>query len=375
MTVNQQARPTLVLGSGSCVRELVREITARPDAGYALIGVVTNDTLTVGIPVLGALDDLQPVLQQHAPQVIIVAFPHQSAGRFDAQLLDARVSRNISIEQGEAVYEKLTGKLPIETLAPGSLIYSGKFRCGPAAQFCSRLLSLSCALAAVLVLAPLLLLIAVLIRLDSPGGAFFVQERIGCGGKPFRLYKFRTMRPDPGHKSEWEGDNIHRITRIGSWLRKYRLDELPQFFNVLAGDMNLVGPRPHPACSLELLQLVSRNTPVCGMPIPYYSLRYSVRPGITGWAQVRYRYANSIDEELEKLRYDLYYIKHAGFWFDIRILLETVGTIWHGQKKPVVARPVPVPVTPPVLVSVPRSSGKDLRPVNPVELKSRYAGT
>src|SRR5690606_8460044 len=146
-------------------------------------------------------------------------------------------------------------------------------------------------------LAPLFLLIAIAIKLDSRGPVLFVQDRIGLHGKHFKLYKFRTMRPAEARTSEWAGDNKHRITRVGHYLRKFRLDELPQFFNVLRGDMNLVGPRPHPASNFELFVLVSRNTPECGGQIPYYSLRSIVRPGITGWAQVRYRYANNLSEE------------------------------------------------------------------------------
>jgi lipopolysaccharide/colanic/teichoic acid biosynthesis glycosyltransferase len=192
----------------------------------------------------------------------------------------------------------------------------------------ARLSSLAVALVGLVCLAPLLLLISLLIKLDSRGPALFVQERLGAAGRRFRLLKFRTMHPAENHESEWENDNTHRITRVGRWLRKSRLDELPQFFNVLKGDMNIVGPRPHPACNFELFVLAARNTPESGLQIPYYSLRSSVRPGITGWAQVRYRYANNLDEELEKLRFDLYYLKHYSLWLDIRIMLETALMIF-----------------------------------------------
>ncbi|MGH8370648.1 MAG: sugar transferase, partial [Gammaproteobacteria bacterium] len=127
-------------------------------------------------------------------------------------------------------------------------------------------------------------------------------------------------------------DNNDRITPLGRILRKYRLDELPQFINVIRGDMNIIGPRPHPATNGELFTLVSRNTPECGDQIPYYSLRSSIRPGITGWAQVRYKYANGLDEEMEKLRYDLYYIKHYSLLLDFRILFETVKVVLLGHE-------------------------------------------
>jgi lipopolysaccharide/colanic/teichoic acid biosynthesis glycosyltransferase len=176
-----------------------------------------------------------------------------------------------------------------------------------------------------------MLLIALLVRIDSAGPVFFSQERSGMAGRPFKLLKFRTMLAAVQQESEWEEDNIHRITRVGWWLRKCRLDELPQFINILKGDMNIVGPRPHPSSNFELFVLAARNTPESGVQIPYYSMRYSVRPGITGWAQVRYRYANNLHEEMEKLRFDLYYLKHYSLWLDIRILVETVTMIFTGS--------------------------------------------
>jgi len=146
-------------------------------------------------------------------------------------------------------------------------------------------------------------------------------------------------------KSEWARDNGDRLTRVGRWLRRFRLDELPQLVNILKGDMNLVGPRPHPLSNLPLFVLVMRNAPSCGEPIPYYALRWMVRPGITGWAQVRYQYANDLEEEVEKMRHDLYYIKHMSLWLDLRILLETVKTVVWGQasEAPVVPSPAPEP--------------------------------
>jgi lipopolysaccharide/colanic/teichoic acid biosynthesis glycosyltransferase len=157
------------------------------------------------------------------------------------------------------------------------------------------------------------MVIAIAIRLDSPGPVFFSQARIGMGNRPFRLLKFRTMRESHGPRSEWVSDNADRITRVGRWLRRFRLDELPQLINVLKGDMNLVGPRPHPVSNADLFLA----------HIPHYRLRFTVRPGITGWAQVRYGYANGLAEETEKMRYDLYYIKHRSLALDLQILFET----------------------------------------------------
>jgi len=160
----------------------------------------------------------------------------------------------------------------------------------------------------------------------------FVQDRVGLRGRRFRLLKFRTMRVTDAAPSEWAGDNRDRITRVGHWLRTFRFDELPQFVNVLRGDMDLVGPRPHPASNFSAFVTVLRNQPECGEQIDYYALRSMVRPGITGWAQVRYRYANNLEEEIEKMRYDLYYVKHRSLWLDLRILADTVKTVLAGRE-------------------------------------------
>ena len=177
------------------------------------------------------------------------------------------------------------------------------------------------ALVGLMLAAPLLLIICAAIKLESRGPVLFVQERIGLFGRRFPLLKFRTMVPDPRPSSEWARDNATRITRVGKWLRKFRLDELPQFINILRGDMALIGPRPHPASNYGLF----------ADRIPHYALRCRVRPGVTGWAQVRYGYANNLEEETEKMRFDLYYIKHLSFYLDLRILVDTVKIVLFGR--------------------------------------------
>ena len=231
-------------------------------------------------------------------------------------------------EREADAYEKLTGKIAIEALTPGDVNFGSGF---PRRRLAGTLARTISALVAGLALAaalPLMAVIAVAIVLDSPGPVFFVQERLGVHGRVFRLVKFRTMRNDAKAPSEWVKDNGHRITRLGYWLRRFRLDELPQLVNILRGEMNLVGPRPHPAANYALLATVMRNVPETGVQIPLYSLRTLVRPGITGWAQVRYGYANGVVEEIEKLRYDLYYLKHRSVWLDLRILFETFRVVF-----------------------------------------------
>jgi lipopolysaccharide/colanic/teichoic acid biosynthesis glycosyltransferase len=195
-------------------------------------------------------------------------------------------------------------------------------------MFLRRAVSLILALVGLIFLAPLFPLIAIAIKLDSKGPVFFVQKRAGLNGRVFPLFKFRTMRiaaRDDETDSVWNRDIDSRITRIGRWLRKTHFDELPQFFNILWGDMDIVGPRPEIASNIQTMQ----------ERIPYYSLRMSVRPGVTGWAQVKHGYAVSQEDVTEKIRYDLYYIKHRSLWLDLQILLDTAKSIMFGQEKSV----------------------------------------
>ena len=328
------AERTLILGASPLARALVEEINARPRGRYLVFGVVGEDTPpragAFDCPVLGVLDDLPRVIAAYRPQRIVIALGERRARLPIDRLVEARTRDRILVEQGTDVFEWLTGKLAIESLTPSNVIFSRDFRPMRLTQIATRGISVAVAAVGLALCAPLFALIALAVKLDSRGPVMFVQDRVGLGGRRFRLYKFRSMH-DTAARSEWAADNGDRITRVGRLLRKYRLDELPQLWNVLRGDMNLVGPRPHPLSNFEMFVLVSRNTPMHGTQIPYYSMRSSVRPGITGWAQVRYKYANGLGEEMEKLRYDLYYIKHYSLVLDLRILFETVRVILGGR--------------------------------------------
>jgi lipopolysaccharide/colanic/teichoic acid biosynthesis glycosyltransferase len=309
----------LIVGTSLLTRKVVEELVRRPRR-YRLVGMVED-----GI-------DLERLIDARRPDLIVVGFADRRGRMPLAHLIESR-ARGIRVEDVVETYERLTGKLALELLPPSRLIFSNEFATARLQPVFERALSLLAAVAGLVVLAPLMLLIAVAIKLDSRGPVFFVQQRAGLYRMPFNLIKFRTMRPVEGRHSEWERDNSSRITRCGYWLRRFRLDELPQLINMLRGDMNLVGPRPHPMTNLELLVLTARNlSEVSGDAISYYSLRCAVRPGVTGWAQVRYRYANSLEQEVEKLRYDFYYLKHLSVWLDIRILVETVRTIVSGHR-------------------------------------------
>jgi lipopolysaccharide/colanic/teichoic acid biosynthesis glycosyltransferase len=236
------------------------------------------------------------------------------------------------VEDASEFCERLSGKIAIETLRPSMLILSSGFRNHGAVEIVARAMSILVAAIALILLAPLLAVLALAVKLDSAGPAFFVQQRAGKNGRPFGLLKLRTMRQCRRPKSEWAFDNADRITRVGRYLRRFRLDELPQLVNVLRGEMNLVGPRPHPVSNHALF----RNR------IAYYHLRSTVYPGVTGWAQVRYGYANNLQEEIEKMRYDLYYIKNHSLWLDVQIVLRTIGIVFSGRGAERASRPVPV---------------------------------
>ena len=317
------AERVLLLGRGPITEKVLREIEAHPHVGYEIVGVADDATpggTYHGYPILGPLVRLREIIAATKPNRIIVALSERRARLPVRQLLEARVHGSI-VEDGMDTYERLSGKIAIESLTPSNLIFSRDFKKSRLDLVAGRLTSLLVAVVGLIAFAPVSGIIMLLIKLDSNGPLFFIQDRLGLNAKHFRLVKFRTMRVVDGPTSEWAHDNSDRITRVGRWLRKFRLDELPQFLNIIRGDMNLVGPRPHPASNVELF----------GEGIPYYSLRSAVRPGITGWAQIRLGYANNLEEETEKMRYDLYYIKHLSFWLDLRILFDTVKIVLFGQ--------------------------------------------
>jgi exopolysaccharide biosynthesis polyprenyl glycosylphosphotransferase len=323
----------LILGGSPLARELIAEIERQPHGRYVVVGVVDDRTASEGppfhCPLLGTLEHLGEIVEEIRPDRIIVALADRRGRLPLRHLLEARL-RGIIVQDGAEMYERFTGKIAIDLITPTHIIFDKDFRKSRLTLAFGRAVSLLVSVIGLVSLAPIYGLIAIAIKLDSAGPVFFTHNRVGLGGKRFSFFKFRTMHAANGETSEWVRDNGHRITRVGKWLRKFRLDELPQFVNILRGDMNLVGPRPHPASNFDLLVLVMRNAPPCGEPIPYYALRSMVRPGLTGWAQVRYRYANDVDEEIEKIRYDLYYIKHMSLWLDLRILLETVKIVLMG---------------------------------------------
>jgi exopolysaccharide biosynthesis polyprenyl glycosylphosphotransferase len=312
----------LMLGGGPLAAELEHHIRTRPDLAFRLVGTVGPPGGGLAAPHLGDYTDIGNVIRQYRPDRIVIAMPDRR-GRLPVSDLLACRFRGITVEEGTRVYERFTGRLAVESLSPSTLIFGDGFQVRRLRLATMRVLSVAVAFTTLVLTAPLIAAIAIAIRLESRGKAFFVQERIGRYGRPFRLVKFRTMREASADgDSVWGRDNASRVTRLGAVLRRYRLDELPQCLNILRGDMNLVGPRPEMAANVATFAAV----------IPFYDFRHEVRPGLTGWAQVKAGYSMSTEEVTRKLCYDLYYIKHMSPAFDLQIMVDTVKFVLSGKR-------------------------------------------
>ena len=317
----------LVLGTGRLARDLVRQIIRRPELGMQVQGFVGDDPALVGVSlvnpkVVGLVAELPRLVKQHKADRIVVELQDRRGTLPFQDLLDFK-TRGIAIEDATTVYEQVTGKIAIENLKPSWLIFNSGFRVSRSLLIQKRILSILVSTVLLILFAPVTLLLMVLIRLGSPGPIFHRQQRVGQDGCVFTLWKFRSMYEDAEADTGpvWAEKHDPRATPIGRFMRRTRLDELPQLYNVLVGNMSLVGPRPErPEFVTEL-----------STGIPYYHLRHSVKPGITGWAQINYRYASSIAQTTEKLQYDLFYIKNMSMLLDALIVLETIKTVLVGQ--------------------------------------------
>jgi len=315
-------RRALIVGGGTLAVELARQIRTRPDLALRFLGFLAPPDSSESAPRLGTYTDVDEVVRRLRPDRIIVALPDRRGTLPVGALLACRF-RGIEIEEGSQAFERFMRRLAVESLTPSTLIFGDGFHVTRIQLAVKRMMSIAIALAGLTLAAPFMLVVAILIRLESPGPAFFVQERVGLHGRIFRLVKFRTMRAlEPAADGVWERDNRSRVTRLGRVLRRYRLDEIPQFINILRGDMSLVGPRPE----------MASNVATFSAAIPYYNLRHEVRPGLTGWAQVKAGYSMSTEEVTRKLCYDLYYVKHMSIGFDLQILFDTVKFVLCGQR-------------------------------------------
>ena len=312
----------LVLGTGVIGKVIasLQETGSRP---FTIIGFLDDnpnapDTIPEGHVLIGKIKDLPAIVDEMRPDLVVVAQMNRRGSFPGKALLDCRL-RGIQVEDWPTFYEKETGKILVTDLRPSWLIFSDGFVKTPRTEIIKRLVDMTLALAGLLVALPVMALVALAIKLESPGPALFRQPRLGQNGRVFILNKFRSMRPDAEKDTGpvWSQQEDPRITRVGAFLRRTRLDELPQLFNVLVGDMSFIGPRPERP---EFVYELQRH-------IPFYMERLSVKPGITGWAQVRYRYGASVQDALEKLQYDLYYIKNLSLFLDLLILLNTIQVV------------------------------------------------
>jgi sugar transferase (PEP-CTERM system associated) len=272
--------------------------------------------------VIGSYEQLLEIVERERIDKIVVALPDRR-GRLPIEPLLKCKLQGIEVEEGTTFYEQISGKIMLENLRASWMVFSHGFAVSPLLRLLKRLGDLLFASLGLVVAVPLMTVIAVLIKLDSPGPALFTQERVGQNGKLFVLFKFRSMRPDAEAATGpifAETDDL-RITRVGWFIRRTRFDELPQLWNVLKGDMSFVGPRPERPFFVDKF----------AKEIPYYVQRLSVKPGITGWAQVNYPYAASTEDALEKLQLDLFYVKNTSFFLDLFILLKTVKITLIGE--------------------------------------------
>jgi sugar transferase (PEP-CTERM system associated) len=312
----------LLVGGSEPLADLARHVTEHPELGLSVLGYVDDlpagESPLPGGRVLGPVSDLRRIVEQTNPNLIVVGMSERRNRVPVAELLELRFGGH-AIEEVASAYERVTGRVSLKELRPSQLIYSGEL--GPQRQTLSyqRVFNLLVATVGIVLASPLVLITALAVRLSSSGPVLYRQLRVGLDGQPFTVYKFRSMRAnaEAATGAVWASRNDPRITPVGRIIRKIRFDELPQLFNVLKGEMSLVGPRPERP---EFVKALSER-------IPYYRQRHYVRPGITGWAQINHKYGDTLEDTVTKLEYDLYYIKNMSLSLDAYIVFHTLKTM------------------------------------------------
>jgi len=320
----------ILLGSGKFAQNIMHEINDKKDCGYTVSLVVPDSSDNTdlvsdknAIKILkNNYQGLCEIAKSFNINKIIVALTEKRGIFPTKELLKCRVD-GIEVLEGNSFYERLTGKLIVEHINPGWLIFSDGFQKPPFRRFLKRTFDLILSFTFLVIFLPVIIITTILIKIDSRGPIFFSQERVGEKRKKYMMYKFRSMIPSAEKLSGpvWAEDNDNRITRVGKFIRKWRIDEIPQLWNVLKGNMSFAGPRPEREFFVKKLADI----------IPYYDERFTVKPGITGWAQVSYGYGASVDDAIEKLNYDLFYIKNLSTFMDFVIILRTIKTVLFGK--------------------------------------------
>lgn len=325
----QPAERLLIVGTGTAVVSLARELfERRSELAVELAGFVDSDAARVGtasgaakgtIDIIGTIQDIPAIVRNKKVDRVVVSLADARGKLNMDELLAMKLNDGVRFDHLASVYEQYTGKIAVENLRPSWLIFSDGFNKSVRLEAIKRVSDVTFAVLGIVLASPLLVAVWCALRFDSSGPAIYSQRRVGRNGVAFTIHKFRSMRVDAEATSGavWAKENDPRVTRLGRFLRRTRLDELPQLWNVLRGDMSFVGPRPERP---EFIAELTRQ-------IPFYGQRHVVRPGLTGWAQVRHRYGASVDDSQEKLQYDLFYIKHMSFAFDLYIVLDTIKTV------------------------------------------------
>ncbi|MDQ2922517.1 MAG: TIGR03013 family PEP-CTERM/XrtA system glycosyltransferase [Acidobacteriota bacterium] len=317
----------LIVGSGSLAVEVAREMLDRPDAGYRIAGFVGTDAQLLGKSlinprVIGLTSELDEVVRRENIDRIVVAMSERRGQLPTNELLQLSLTGKVNIEEGASFYERVTGRVSLNMIRPSWLIFSSRGRQARISGIARNMVHRIVAMIGGILSIPFAIVTAILIKLESPGPILYKQERVGKNGQPFTLMKFRSMRTDAEKAGPvWASKDDDRTTRVGKTIRKLRIDEIPQFWNIFRGEMDFVGPRP------ERQHFVSQ----LAQEIPYYEQRHLIAPGLTGWAQIKYPYGASIEDARQKLQYDLYYIKNQSLVLDAIILFETIKIILFGR--------------------------------------------
>ena len=318
-------RRLLILGTGKLATELAHVLVTKRKHAYKVIGFLDRDPERVGESlvnpgIIGAYDQLFEIVERDRIDTIAVCLEDRRGEMPVETLLDCK-TLGLQVVDGHALYEQETGRMSIDLVKPSALIFSTGFRRRLVLRGLKRVIDCLVSLMGLFLLGPFLAIVALIVKLGSPGPVFYKQTRIGRMGVPFSLWKVRSMHLGAEENGvQWAVQDDPRTTRIGRWLRRWRIDELPQLINVIKGEMSLVGPRPERPAFVNDLR----------GRIPYYDVRHTVRPGITGWAQIRFRYGASVEDAHIKLQYDLYYIKNLSLALDCRILLRTIQVVLLG---------------------------------------------
>lgn len=322
------AERILIVGDLPVISDTVEAVTRRRDAGYRIVGYASDERqeehlLRTNVRDLGSINEIEQIVQRERIDRIVIGV-RERRGAFPAEtLLRLRLADKVSIEESTSFFERVTGKVHLDNLRPSWLIFSIKTRESRLKLAVRDLLQQFLALMGLIVSFPIALITMGLIKIESSGGCFYKQERIGKNGHIFTLYKFRSMNADaePNGEAIWASVDDERTTKVGKIIRKIRVDEIPQFWNILKGEMSFIGPRPERQQFVEEL----------ATEVPYYEYRHLVSPGLTGWAQIKYPYGSSVDDARQKLQYDLYYIKNQSLILDLIIVIETVKTVLFGK--------------------------------------------